>query len=254
MARFATEARRRHADWTVLSHFVGASAASTDLRQTLKRLCAPLDRSSGDTGDYPEDLKELTSHFSEALAKAAARTDVVLILDAVNQMTGDSPALNWLPAVLPTGVRVVVSTIDGPSSDALVSLRQGSQELVVPPLGESEIRQLVQAYLAEIRHEFPNRRVESLFFEKVRGGNPLYILVALDELRLYGEFESLERRIGVLPATVAGLFSQVLERIEADLGSPLVRDCMCYVACGRGGAAAGELQALLKAQVRTVQP
>jgi telomerase protein component 1 len=246
MARFATDTRRRHADWTILSHFVGASADSADLRRTLKRLCAQLDRSIGDTGDSPEDLKELTAYFSEALAKAAARADVVLILDAVNQMAGDSAVMNWLPAVLPTGVRVVVSTIDRSASEALVSLREGSQELAIPPLGESEIQQLVQAYLAEIRHEFPNRQVESLFFEKVRAGNPLYILVALEELRLYGEFESLERRIGVLPATVAGLFSQVLERIEADLGSALVRDCMCYVACGRGGAAADELQALLK--------
>jgi WD40 repeat protein len=79
----------------------------------------------------------------------------------------------------------------------------------------------------------------------VKAGNPLYILVALEELRVFGKFEKLSDRVDQLPGNVAALFDQVLERIESDFNHELVRDCMSFIACGKQGMTAEELQTLL---------
>ncbi|MCU0286294.1 MAG: hypothetical protein MUF15_07825, partial [Acidobacteria bacterium] len=112
-------------------------------------------------------------------------------------------------------------------------------------LHETEIKILIGKYLREIRRKFPNKQVQQSFFDKVKTGNPLYILVALEELRVFGQFEKLSYRIDKLPENVTALFDQVLERIESDFNPALVRDFMIFVACGRQGMTAQELQILL---------
>jgi len=112
-------------------------------------------------------------------------------------------------------------------------------------LKSEEIKQLVRAFLEEINKEFPNEEDENVFYEKVKLGNPLYILVALEELRLFGDFERLADRIKQLPDNLPDLFDQVLLRIEQDFSQPLVKDCMALIACGRQGMTARELQDLL---------
>ena len=91
----------------------------------------------------------------------------------------------------------------------------------------------------------PTIKLKSTFFSKIKKGNPLYILVALEELRVFGQFEALADRITQLPDDVPALFDQVLKRVESDFNPALVGDCMSYIACGRQGMTAEELQTLL---------
>jgi len=151
-------------------------------------------------------------------------------------------------------VRCVVSTLAGDARDAMLARKRKPQEETVTGLTAPEIRELVERYLREIRHQFPNLQVEQAFYGKLEKGNPLYILVALEELRVFGKFEALARRVEDLPDSVPALFDQVLERIEGDFNQPLVRDCMSCIACGRHGMTAEELQTLLKAHAPRIDP
>lgn len=153
--------------------------------------------------------------------------------------------MQWLPQRLPDNVRFVVSTLAGEAYDALMVRRDKPEVVQVTGLGEKEIKKLVHDYLKEIRKNFPNEDDEKAFYDKVKLGNPLYILVALEELRVFGEFYKLADRIKQLPHNVPDLFDQVLKRIEDDFSEPLVRDCMAFIACGRQGMTAEELQGLL---------
>ena len=256
MARFTDEALRRHPDWLILGHFVGASPASTSLRQVLRRFCAQLHLAIGASEDVPEDITALLKLFPDLLGKASDRGTVRIVIDAVNQLEplDRAHAMHWLPQVLPPGVRVVISTLSGDAHDAMLHRRIKPREETVTGLTNPEIRELAGAYLRDIRHEFPNHEVEGDFYRKVEQGNPLYILVALEELRVFGRFEELGSRINRLPDNVAALFDQVLERIESDFTPALVGDCMSYIACGRHGMTAEELQVLLKAHAPRIDP
>ncbi len=248
MAQFAEEAAHAHPEWLIISHFVGASSYSSDLRLMLRRFCLQLVRAVDPNERIPEELGDLLHLFSVLLNKAAERQRVVLILDAANQLErlNDAQGMKWLPQPLPANLRMIISTLESDTLDALRARHVKPLEEKMTGWSASEVREFVQRYLKEIRHDFPDRKVEISFYEKVSGGNPLYTMVALEELRVFGKFEDLARRIDRLPDELSELFDQVLERIEADFTSSIVRDCMSYLACGRYGMTAEELQTLLK--------
>ncbi|MEW6386989.1 MAG: AAA family ATPase [Thermodesulfobacteriota bacterium] len=277
LARFTQEARQRHPDWLILPHFVGASPGSTLIRQTLKRFCLHIYKTcdlenqkqerlrqvSGDEEQarqeretiekeyrISDDYLELAAAFPQFLEKAASTHRVLIILDALNQLdrADNAQALRWLPHNLPPNVCVVLSALPGEALEALRARRLKPREETVTGLTPAEIRAMITGYLQEIRREFPNPRVEEDFFAKVQAGSPLYIQVALEELRIFPVFEQLPQRVAELPAGVPALFDQVLERLEGDFRAypGLVRDCLTFLACGRFGLTQEELQSLLK--------
>lgn len=248
MARFAEEVIHSHPDWLVLSHFVGASPSSTSLRRTLRRLCAQLNRALGIEEAVPEDYKELAQVFPELLQRVSETSRLILIMDALNQFerTDNAHTMRWLPQKLPQNVRVVLSTLAGEALEALKARRIQPRFEELSGLTDPEIREFVTAYLVEIRKEFPTPEIRDAFYHRIKAGHPLYILVALEELRVFPVYEEVGRRVASLPDTVPDLFAQVLERVEGDFNRPLVRDLMSFIACGRQGMTGEELQMLLK--------
>jgi hypothetical protein len=254
MARFTEKIIQSHPDWLILSHFVGASPSSTSLRQTLKRFCTILNRAVGVETAVPEDYKELAQLFPDLLQKASVNRRVLLVIDALNQMekTDNAHAMQWLPQKLPQNVKVVVSTLSGEVMDALKSWRIQPSFEAVTGLTEPEIKEFVTSYLEEIHKKFPTTQITETFYEKIKAGNPLYILVALEELRVFTVYEEVGKRVAYLPDTISELFDQVLERVEGDFNRPLVQDFMSFIACGKQGMIGDELQTLLKGHATVI--
>ena len=80
--------------------------------------------------------------------------------------------------------------------------------------------------------------------------NPLFLLVALEELRGFGSYEQLEKRIAAFPRegddTVAALFTQVIERLGEDFQPDVVCTILALLACSRSGLSQRELQELVE--------
>ena len=275
MGRFTTEVQHKHPEWLIIPHFVGASPISTSLRQILKRICETmfrvcdfesekrdkLDQIAGNDEnaqkqrddveneyDIPEDSQKLRKTFVRFLKKGSLKKRILLILDAVNQMEliDNAHGMHWLPWRMPENIKVVASTLAGEALEALQKRSDLPKTIILKGLDKTSIRLLVREYLKEIRKNFPNPKIEASFLDKIKAGHPLYILVALEELRVFGQFDELGPRINKLPKTVDALFDQVLMRIETDCSVDLVKDCLSLIACGRQGMTAAELQDLLK--------
>uniref|UniRef100_UPI0026236F64 WD40 repeat domain-containing protein n=1 Tax=uncultured Gimesia sp. TaxID=1678688 RepID=UPI0026236F64 len=78
--------------------------------------------------------------------------------------------------------------------------------------------------------------------------NPLFLLVALEELRGFGSFADLNDRIKHFPQgqnAITELFRQVIERLEAEFGGELVRNVFSLLGSARSGLSEAELQGLL---------
>jgi hypothetical protein len=129
LARFATQYTESHADVLVLPHFVGASPASTNLRQVLRRLCLALQRGfqftetrqgEGQTAeDVPAEVKqtvnELIPQFRAFVSQVPAGSRVLLVIDALNQLdeSDNAQAMYWLPREWPPHVKMIASCIAG---------------------------------------------------------------------------------------------------------------------------------------------
>lgn len=64
---------------------------------------------------------------------------------------------------------------------------------------------------------------------------PLFLIVACEELRVFGVFEKVSERIREMAGTVSALFEEVLRRIESEYDDrTLPIDALSFLACSRG--------------------
>jgi hypothetical protein len=152
----------------VLSHFVGATERSADVRAMLARLTAELDRA-----DIPDpepagaagDLEHLISSLATRLGDYAGESRVVLLIDAVDRLTGGQ-GLAWLPYRLGAGARIVLTCGDpqqargtaAPLESALRTRRPQPRLVGLPGLDGQDVRDIVVGYLEEYCKELDRRR------------------------------------------------------------------------------------------------
>ena len=236
-----------HPEQAVVGHFVGASPASTNVREMLTRVWREVDRAAGTGEEPPASHSEIVRALPEFLARAAETRPICLVIDAVDQLeaTHDAHDMRWLPELLPERVAVVVSALDGPALAALRRRRVPPLELELGRLGDEEAHALVDGYLAEQSRKLGPEQLAALL-GKPAARNPLYLLVALEELRAVGRFEALDDQIRDLPGTIPDLYQDLLERLEREHGEDLVRDFTALVAVGRGGQIEEDLRAMLR--------
>ena len=246
LARWSRHHASEHRDDLLLAYFVGASPESTDHRRLLRTICAELKRELALVEEVPEEDEKLPETLATFLqAGARKRGRIVLVIDALDQLSPLEGAhgLGWLLEYVPEQTRLVVSTLEGDCLDAL--RRREAEEIVLPPLEAEEQRQIVETMLGEWRRRLDTPQLAALL-DHPGVGNPLYLRVALEELRLFGRFEQLLPQIEDLAADVAGLFDQVLERLEEDHGRELAREAFSLLGSSRHGLSESELLDLLR--------
>lgn len=241
----------------VISHFVGASFVSTDVRCTLRRLCHELKmRCPAITADIPDDPEKLRFLFADFLRKASAGNQVIIILDAVNQfdIASYSGGLRWLTEDLPKGASFILSTIEGPALDELRTRIKDLTEYDLKPLTRADSGLIITQFLKRYRKHFEPDQYNALL-GKTDAGIPLYLLASLEELRTLGTYEEITGRIRELPPTIHDLFVWILNRLEQDdgfrdsnglcIGRELVPHCSALLCASRSGLSQQELIEML---------
>ncbi|HUT92597.1 MAG TPA: AAA family ATPase, partial [Thermoguttaceae bacterium] len=253
LAKFAQSYAQARPDVLVIPHFVGASPGSTGLRQMLRRFCLVLKERFGLAEEVPLDVNALVSRFRGSLEGVPADGRVVLVIDALNQLdeTDHAQSMWWLPWELPPGVKIIASCIDDPdrTEPVLRALAHRPVERVpIEPLTDPERREIIRQ-VPSLSAKTLNERQVDLLLSNPATKNPLFLLVALEELRGFGSFEQLEARITAFPRrgdTVTGLFVQVLERLEEEFTPETVKSLLPLLACSRHGLSERELLDLVE--------
>ncbi|HUE97006.1 MAG TPA: AAA family ATPase, partial [Longimicrobiaceae bacterium] len=257
---FVRDHQARHPDHLVLPHFVGASAASTQVRQVVRRLWHELVQGAGLSGGeldrIPDDWDELREGFPDVLARAAVARHVVLVIDAVNQLdpAHQAHSMRWLPEELPPGARAILSVLPGPALEALEARRVPPRFVPIARLTRGDATAIMDGYLERYRKTLDADQRASLLAKK-DAGNALYLLTALEELRTLGTYEEITDRIRELPEETEPLFVWILGRLERDdgfrdadgelIGPGVVRNYCSYLAVGRSGMSEAELAELV---------
>jgi len=266
MARFVRSYTDSHPKAFVIPHFVGASPGSTNLRHMLRRFCLMLQQRFALKDEMKDDVEALIALFRRTLERVPGGGRVVLVIDALDQLeeTDNAYRLHWLPLELPARVKIVASCQDASGSPAPPSLPPGHpgggqrdtvlevfrhrprHEIVVGPLTSEERLQIIREVPLLSAKRFDAQQVK-LLQNNPATTNPLFLLVALEELRGFGSFEQLTRRIEQFPRegdTVTALFRQMLGRLEREFDPNLVRSVLTLLASARRGLSEQELQEL----------
>ena len=249
LANWVKRLRERGDAPFVVEHYIGATPASTDWAAMLRRILGEMDRHFALKLEIPDKPEALRAAFANGLYRAAAQGRVVLVLDGLNQIEDrdQAPDLVWLPPELPPNVRLVLSTLPGRSLKALAE--RGWPTLAVDLLSVEERRELIPKYLKQYSKELSPARTERLAVA-AQTANPLHLRTLLEELRQWGDHNTLDGRIDhyLAAATPRELFVKVLERWEQDFERErpaLVRDAMVRMWAARRGLSEVELLEML---------
>ena len=251
MAHFVKEYQKKNTEAAVFYHFVGASPDSTDIRHTLLRIAKEMAARFKLRHEIPEDYKELRQFFPKLLEDAVfvSRTKVVVVIDAINQLAEKERAhsLDWLPSA--TKVRILVSTYaSSRTHDVLRYRKPAPPEIKVGALEEKHARSLVVATLAEFRKkldESPGNNQMRFLLRKPDAIKPLFLVVACEELRVFGLYEKLTSKIKSLSGQLPKLFDEVLHRLEGDHSKTLLKTALSIIVCSRGGVQETEILGMM---------
>jgi WD40 repeat protein len=243
LARASLDAAERERGPQVVVRFVGATASSTSGVRLLRGLGAELG-----ARDAPADLQTLTEWFPAALGRAGEQGDVVVFLDALDQLAAGDGArtLAWLPYVLPPRVRVVVSAAPGDVGDVLAGRqRDAATTLSVGPLSKASGARLLDTWLRSVDRRLVSPQRAEVLTSFHRSGSPLHLRLAFEEGRLWRSSDPPTDLADDVPGLVRQLFGRLSS--EANHGAVLVERSLGYLAAARHGLTEDEMLDVLSA-------
>jgi len=224
----------------------------------------------------PEEIAPLVTTWRNFLKMVPKQHRVVIVLDALNQLeeTDRAQELWWLPRDLGPHVKVIASCIVDPKSaeaehDPVAGCFRHRPYRPVH-VGALKVRDALRILrrVPSLSAKTLDRKQRRRLLENPATENPLYLKVALEELRGFGSFEELDDRIAALPRPgledslyerakfspeamrkagdpLTALFTQVIQRLESEFSSSLVHDILTMLAAARRGLSERELQEFL---------
>lgn len=156
----------------------------------------------------PYNFKKIMKHINQEL---------ILIIDAVNELYETLDDIIWIPDELIKGLKVIITckVIDNKNIfDRFKNKFKGQIELKnfeSVEIRKQMIDQFLATYLKKISEEEKSQLLE---IEATK--NPLFLKVLLSELRIYGSFENLRKEIPDFGQTIIEAFNKLLRRLEND--------------------------------------
>ena len=271
-ALFAMLARRlQHDDGLMLLvHAAGASPRSASVDMLLRRWTGELAAGLGVPNPASSNLgtDDLSQAFAELLSQAAASHRIVLLVDGLNQLerTPRARHVTWLPDPWPPNARLIAATVPGTESQSL-GRRRGLRIVELAPLTRWEARRVIEGVCARY-HRSPHPDVVDALLSKslpeggMAAGNPLWLVLAMEELLLLDEDDFaragelsgtpeeqlhalLMRTVQRYPAQPRALYGTLLERAEDAYGRQWARRFAELIAVSRWGLRESDLHALL---------
>ncbi len=246
----------------VLANAAGGTPRGAQVDFMLRRFIQELADYLQEANPLPEKAgpDDVDAAFAALLTRAAARTRVVVLLDALDQFepTPRGRHLTWLRAKQwPANARILATSLPCPAAEVL-SQSDGVKKLEIPPLGPEDIGEIARRVWARY-HRQVNPDVVRILNEKKRpdgapaAANPLWLTLALEQLNLLDadDFARAEREFTGspaerlrallldtarrLPSTVAELYGWLLDQTERTYGEPQARAFAALVAVSRFG-------------------
>lgn len=250
IAYLVEQYRRRHPTALIIEHYIGASQTSGSSRGVMLHVIEEIRERFAIDEPIPEKAEEIERSFPNWLFRlehlaVQQSIEVLVVIDALNQLDEAGQRLAWLPRTIPVGVGLLISTTPGVSQEQL-STREWSRMEVTPIEDEGVRQSIIARYLGEFHKGVSVEQLKRLTSD-AKAASPLYLRVVAEELRLHGEHETLDEEITrhTSASNLDEVFQRVLQRLERDYGETLVREVLSSIRASRSGLGEVELLELL---------
>ena len=237
--------------------YIGSTSDSTQPGTLLRWLLVEIkQRFEYIENPVPQDPKKIIEDFPEFVESASSNVPILLVLDGLDQLMEDEDAhhLLWLPKEWPKTVKIVLSTVHGSLTHKTLvernSIAKNTMFLSVEDVSDEHCLQLIRTFLGSYGKNLDHEQ-EARIMACERTRNPLYLITFLQEVRVFGSFESLNQRIDhyMSANSVAEMFLKVIGRLEDDFDSNapnLVRMLLSLMMVSRRGLNEVELKGALE--------
>lgn len=257
MAKVVAQARSLRSEAEVVIRFIGATPDSSGGRELLESLCEQISRSYGaDASSIPSNFQDLVQDFPQRLALATADKPLIILLDALDQLSdvNNARSLTWLPAELPEHVCLIVSTIPGDTQAVLQAKLPPDVHLELEPMPRDEAEILLDLWLKDMERTLQAAQRQEILTKFMNCPQPLYLKLAFAEARRWKSYQGIpsgaDGRPG-LSEDIKGLLRDLFVRLssEANHGELLVSHSLGYLASGKNGLTEDELLDVLARDV-----
>ncbi len=247
-AFWAHQHRRTRPETIVIEHYVGIGATATDHLAIIRHFCMEVKELFGREESVPTLPESLEQAFGQWAGYADHELEkrgnrLILIIDGLNQLQGKGARLRWIPDLIPPSIRLIISTTE--VSDTAGFRDRGWRLFELDPLSDAEREAVIVRYLAEYRKSLNTSQVSQIARDE-KCGHPLFLRTMLEELRLVGSHEDLQKRIDESLATAGtdDLFQSVLGRMENDYGADTINAVLSLLWTSRTGLDEEEMSEL----------
>ena len=239
----------------VLYRFIGVSDGSTRIDSVLRSVIEEAAERFNCVINTDLDSRKLRENWVKLIAEKCLGTSLVLVFDSINQLETGLSDLQWLPETLPEGIKLVLSLkTSTPDADELILTWQKSGRVQIGEIEPfrtlEDRRALVETFLKAYFKELDGNLLEELIRHPATQ-NPLYLKILLSELRIFGDFNNLKKKIQEFGQDPVSAFSAVLHRLETDPVysrfrlHDMIPRLFGFLAASRKGLSVGELAHLL---------
>ncbi|HXQ36836.1 MAG TPA: ATP-binding protein, partial [Anaerolineales bacterium] len=246
LARAAEQINKANPNAEIVIRFIGATPQSLDVRALLESLCLEI---SGlyevEQETIPADYNGLLKEFPKRLALATEQKPLVLVLDALDQLSNAEYGLNltWLPTKLPENVRLIASTIDGECLTALQRKLPPESILYLEVMAKSEGAEVLDLWLKGADRTLQEEQRAEVLNKFAVHGLPLYLKLAFEEARLWHSYDGVNPLAADVPGIVSNLFGRLSDK--ANHGALLISRGLGYLAAARNGLTEDEILEVL---------
>jgi len=235
----------------VVFYFGGTSAANSTATAMLSAVCYGLNQVLRMDTEVPSSYLGLKAAFTRLLGAAAKKVSapVVVVIDGVDNMgSATVPSIDWIPKAIPKGSKILLAA----GNARVVKAIQDHDECKyskLPAMRPSQSREFIRRTLggySKVLDESSQNNQLDILVSKQDAGSPVYLEVACEEIRVFSVYERLTSFITALPGSLEGLYAQVLDRLEADVGHAAIEGSVQLVLLSRDGLSSSELRKQLK--------
>jgi len=233
------------ADAIVFYHSLEASEDASKADFLLQRLLEFIRRQTGSDAVMPAERSAILKALPEWLVAAhdhAQRKKVrwVILLDGLDRLRTERGLL-WLPTFLPDSVRLIVGCRPGPTQSVL--RRRGDwQSLELKSMSSAHRSAVLKKRLSVFNKNLEESQSTAILGHKW-AGQPLFLCTLIEELRIFGSYEGLQRRLDELIscATLDDLYEKMLARLEANHDPVCVRRALSALCLSQYGMTEPEI-------------